>query len=88
DAPFSVDDIMTALGDVGIETRPIICGNIARQPGLKLYPHRTQGDLTHASAVMERGFSFGNHQDIDNAARDHILGAIEMFLANKGVLSA
>ncbi|MED5360174.1 MAG: DegT/DnrJ/EryC1/StrS family aminotransferase, partial [Pseudomonadota bacterium] len=88
DAPFSVDDIMTALGDFGIETRPIICGNIARQPGLKLYPHRTQGDLTHASAVMERGFSFGNHQDIDNAARDHILGAIEMFLANKGVLSA
>ena len=56
DAPFSVDDIMTALGDVGIETRPIICGNIARQPGLKLYPHRTQGDLSHASAVMERGF--------------------------------
>ena len=88
DAPFSVDDIMTALGDFGIETRPIICGNIARQPGLKLYPHRTQGDLTHASAVMERGFSFGNHQDIDNAARDHILGAIETFLANKGVLSA
>ena len=88
DAPFSVDDIMTALGDFGIETRPIICGNIARQPGLKLYPHRTQGDLTHASAVMERGFSFGNHQDIDNAARDHILGAIETFLADKGVLSA
>lgn len=88
DAPFSVDDIMTALGDFGIETRPIICGNIARQPGLKLYPHRTQGDLTHASAVMERGFSFGNHQDIDNAARDHILGAIETFLAKKGVLSA
>ena len=88
DAPFSVDDIMTALGDVGIETRPIICGNIARQPGLKLYPHRTQGDLTHASAVMERGFSFGNHQDIDHAARDHILGAIEAFLVDKGVLSA
>ena len=70
-APFSVDDIMTALGDVGIETRPIICGNIARQPGLKLYPHRTQGDLT-ASAAGTR--VFGNHQDIDNAAR--ILGAI------------
>ena len=78
---------MTALGDFGIETRPIIAV-ILRQPGLKLYPHRTQGDLTHASAVMERGFSFGNHQDIDHAARDHILGAIEAFLADKGVLSA
>jgi len=88
DAPFTVDEVMAALGHAGIETRPIICGNIARQPGLKLYPHRTHGDLSHASAVMDRGFSFGNHQDIDDAARGHVAGALEAFLADRGVLSA
>ncbi|MFL2542469.1 MAG: DegT/DnrJ/EryC1/StrS family aminotransferase [Candidatus Latescibacterota bacterium] len=88
DAPFSANEIMATLGGAGIETRPIICGNIARQPGLKLYPHRAHGDLSHASAVMDRGFSFGNHQDIDVEAQDHILGVIEEFLSDKGALSA
>ena len=88
DAPFSANEIMTTLGGAGIETRPIICGNIARQPGLKLYPHRAHGDLSQASAVMDRGFSFGNHQDIDVEAQDHILGVIEEFLSDKGALSA
>ena len=79
-APFGVDDITAELGIDGIETRPIICGNIARQPGLKMYPHRTRGDLRHASAVMDRGFSFGNHQHIDDAARAHIAGSIDSFM--------
>ena len=46
---------------------PIICGNIARQPAMKLYPHRTVGDLAHANAVMDRSFSFGIHQDVGAA---------------------
>lgn len=80
DAPFEVDDIMAALKNDGIETRPIICGNIARQPGLQMYPHRVDGDLKHASAVMDRGFSFGNHQDIDDTAREYVADSIENFL--------
>jgi len=83
-APFGVEDIMGALGRSGIETRPIICGNIARQPGLRMYPHRTQGDLRHASHVMERGFSVGNHQAIDGAAREFIAAEIEAFLDGVG----
>jgi len=75
---------MGALGRSGIETRPIICGNIARQPGLRMYPHRTQGDLRHASHVMERGFSVGNHQAIDGAAREFIAAEIEAFLDGVG----
>ena len=79
-APFGVEDIMTSLGANAIETRPIICGNIARQPGLKMYPHRVHGDLRHASAVMDRAFSFGNHQHIDDAARAHIADSIDSFV--------
>jgi dTDP-4-amino-4,6-dideoxygalactose transaminase len=45
-----------------------------------MYPHRVHGDLKHASAVMDRGFSFGNHQHIDDAARAHIADSIDSFM--------
>ena len=67
-APFKAQELMAALEATHIETRPIICGNIARQPAMKLFPHRTVGDLKRANAVMDRSFSFGIHQDVDTGA--------------------
>ena len=61
-AGFSRSDIMTYLGRQNVETRPIICGNITRQPAMLSCVHRTVGDLKHADVVVENGFSFGNHQ--------------------------
>ena len=46
----------------GIETRAIICGNIAKQPGIKLWPHRVVGELKNADHVMKNGFSIPCHQ--------------------------
>lgn len=83
DAPFTVQDITSSLNGKGIETRPIICGNIARQPALQSYEHRTSGDLANASAVMDRGFSFGNHQSLDDAACAHVVAGIDAFMADK-----
>jgi len=85
DAPFTVGEVMTALKKVNVETRPIICGNIARQPGMALYEHRTVGDMAHANAVMDRGFSVGNHQDVDDGARAYVVDQIEVFLKDRGV---
>ena len=76
DAPFTVAEMRAALNTAKIETRPIICGNIARQPAMKLYEHRVSGDLKHADAVMERAFSVGNHQDVNAAARDYVTSHI------------
>jgi len=56
----------------GIETRPLICGNIARQPGMKLWPHRVVGDLKHADHVMKSGFSIGCHQGMTDESCEHI----------------
>lgn len=85
-APFDVNEIMAALEAAHIETRPIICGNIARQPGLKLYPHRVHGDLKHASRVMDRSFSFGIHQAVDRSAREYVTEEIRRFLQGRGAL--
>lgn len=86
EAPFKTAELMAALEAAHIETRPIICGNIARQPAMKLFPHRVHGDLKHASAVMDRSFSFGIHQDVDGNARDYITAQFRAFLKSRGVV--
>jgi CDP-4-dehydro-6-deoxyglucose reductase, E1 len=78
-AGFSVDELISHLNGRNIETRPIICGNIARQPGMALYQHRVLGDLANATEVMDCGFSVGNHQAISNAARAHVVESISDF---------
>jgi len=84
-APFRVADITAFLNKANIETRPIICGNIAAQPAMHLYKHRVVGNLGHSSSVMERGFSFGNHQAIDEHARAYVSEKIAEFMRSRGL---
>lgn len=49
------------LESVGIETRPIICGNLARQPAVKQLKHRVFGVLDGADRVMDCGLYWGTH---------------------------
>lgn len=44
-----------------IETRPIICGNLTKQPALKHYPHKIHGKLHGADKVMDQGLYWGIH---------------------------
>ena len=80
DAPFRTAAFRAYLEDAGIETRPIICGNIAKQPGLQANPHRTVGDLSKASHVMSHAISIGCHQAIDDAARAYVADRILAFM--------
>lgn len=84
-APFTVRDLSAFLNSAGIETRPIICGNIAQQPAMQLYPHRVVGDLRCSTRVMRSGMSFGNHQAVDKAARDYVTHQISAFMARCGL---
>ncbi len=63
-APYSCAAARKHLDDAGVETRPIICGNIALQPGLHDYEFRTVGDLAAATNVMQNSFSIGNHHAV------------------------
>ena len=78
-APYTREALTAYLEGASIETRPIICGNIAEQPGMKLYPHRTVGDLSHANNVMRNAFSFGIHQEVDKTARSYIIKKFRRF---------
>lgn len=79
-APFSVSALRTFLKQSGIESRPVICGNVALQPGVQLYPHRVSGTLAHATNVMNRGLAIPSHHAMDAAACDYVAGRIRAFL--------
>lgn len=83
---FSVKDITEYLNAHNIETRPIICGNIAAQPAMKLFNHRTVGDLMHSTNIMKNGFSIGNHQALGEEARSYVQTIIGDFLKSRNLV--
>lgn len=85
DAPIDRDDFASHLEHGGIETRPIMSGNLAEQPALTLFDHRVVGELPVATATMHKGLLCGAHHRIDEADRAHLVECVEEFLEMKGV---
>ena len=81
DAAFTAKDMRRSFEAAGIETRPIICGNIALQPGLQRYPYSKIGSLSHATRAMKIGFAIGCHQHVDDVACDYIKDVLDNFMA-------
>lgn len=81
-AAFGIADLRSHMERSGIETRPIICGNIAEQPALKMYPHRVINDLPHASYVMRSSIAIGCHHAISKNAADYMIGQFDDFIMN------
>jgi CDP-6-deoxy-D-xylo-4-hexulose-3-dehydrase len=51
--------LISRLEAAGIETRPILAGNLARQPAMKRVKHRIAGPLTGADILHDRGLYIG-----------------------------
>lgn len=79
-APFTVSEFRQYLEVRGIETRPIICGNIAKQPVMAKYEHRVFGSLRNATDVMQNGFSLGCHQDVTPSQVEYVAHAMGDFI--------
>lgn len=82
-APFTARGLMEYFQARGIEMRPLNAGNIAVQPAIRRHPHRVVGDLPHANDIMKNGFTFGNHQHVDAAARGYVTATLRAFVAEK-----
>ena len=83
DAPFTAKDLRQHFEVDDIETRAIICGNIARQPGMQLWPHVRVGSLKHADHVMSSGFSIGSHQAVGEIEIDHVRRSLDKFMGSR-----
>ena len=77
---FNRDEICTFLNNNGIETRPIIAGNLARQPANNLFEHRVSGKLSNSDYIMDNGFSVGVHQSLSSDAINYVTGKIKEFI--------
>ena len=88
DARFTREQLVAHLEARGVETRPMMAGNIAEQPAMATIPHRVVGALPNARAIHRRAFFFGNHQAIGEPERSAIVDYVGEFLAAQRRASA
>lgn len=79
-APFGRDQICRYLDSHGVETRPIIAGNIARQPVVQNAARVIAGPLPGADAIHTRGFYIGLASHDDEAGTSYVAEVVSDFL--------
>lgn len=67
DAPVSRRDLVARLEKAGIETRPIMAGDITQQPALVQIRTTRMSPLVNAQAIHERGIMIGNYPGLDES---------------------
>jgi len=65
------------LEDRGVETRPIIAGNLARHPAAVRHGVRSAGSLQHCDDLLTRGFMIGCHPVLAPGALETLEEALE-----------
>lgn len=60
-APFTRDQLTNFLEEIGVETRPIVAGNLARHPAVSRFPTLRNQLLPGADLVHQQGFYIGIH---------------------------
>ncbi len=61
DVPFTRNEFAVYLEEHGVQTRPIMTGNILRQPGFVDVGH---GEFPNADTIMKNGLMLGCHQSM------------------------
>ena len=80
EAPLKREQMVSFLEKKGIETRPVMAGNMAEQPVMRKMHHRVSGKLTESEIIMRRSFFFGNHNGIGPTEREYIADCLVEFL--------
>jgi CDP-6-deoxy-D-xylo-4-hexulose-3-dehydrase len=80
EARFGRNEMTSDLEGKGIETRPIMAGNIADQPVAKQLPCRVEGGLENSKLIMRNSFFFGNHNGIGQPEREYVADSVIQFL--------
>jgi CDP-6-deoxy-D-xylo-4-hexulose-3-dehydrase len=73
------DGLRSHLENRRIETRPIICGNLARQPAFEKIPHRIASGTAGADRVMDCGLYWGSHPLMKNSEVEYVADCVMEF---------
>jgi CDP-6-deoxy-D-xylo-4-hexulose-3-dehydrase len=69
-APVGVEDVKRELQTSGVDTRPIIAGNLKHHPAMTTIRYRHADSLKVADSLLDRGFMIGCHPVWDTEAMD------------------
>lgn len=81
DAPFSREKLQNHLEAHKIETRPILAGDLTKQPVIDDIPHRISGSLSSSGYIHEQGLFIGNHHGLTHEMLDYISEVIQKLVA-------
>jgi CDP-4-dehydro-6-deoxyglucose reductase, E1 len=76
-------EFVKRLDQFKIENRPIVAGNLARQPFLKHFPHRISGELTGAEKIMKCGVYIGSHPSTSDQQIDYLEQQLKKIVVKK-----
>jgi len=80
-APFSRPDLTAYLEDLGVETRPVVTGNLAKHPVTKrLLPELLERDYPGADDVHNRGFYIGLSPLLTDDLVDRLISVFDDFV--------
>ena len=80
-APFSRDQLVNFLEKKNIETRPIMAGDITKQPAINLVKKKINRPLNNSKIIHSNSFFIGVHQGIGKIQRDYVVSVFEEFMA-------
>ncbi len=61
DAPFTRRDVIQRMEEHGVECRPIVAGNFAKNEVMRWFDYEIHGELTNADHIDRNGLFIGNH---------------------------
>lgn len=82
---FDRKQLCDYLNENGIETRVIVAGDLSKQPGMKLFPHKISGNQANSNLVMKNGFSIAVHQSLCDESKDYTVKIFDKFFKSKGI---
>lgn len=80
EAPFTKHDLCAFMEARGIETRPLIAGNLAKQPAVMADTRILCGPLPGADAVHDRAFYIGLASFDDEEGTQYVANTIDAFM--------
>jgi CDP-4-dehydro-6-deoxyglucose reductase, E1 len=60
-APVDIQTVKETLEESGVETRPMIAGNLSRHPAIRQFTTRSADTLSRCDALLTQGFMIGCH---------------------------
>jgi len=76
-------ELMNYLDANGIESRPLVAGNLARHPFYELYCEKPRVPLITSDLIHERGMYIPNHQNISIDDINYIVDVMKRFFYNE-----